>query len=163
MHKVMRQTEADLGSAYRPQPQDPVLVKMVEGLARLGRKSGGGFYDYAADGNKHLWPELATHFPRLREQPTLEEVKKRLMYIQSIEASRCLDEKIVNARDADVGSILGWGFPAALGGVVSQVDTVGMASFVAECDRLAQLYGARFVPSQKLRDRAARGVTLRAA
>ncbi|MBR0687707.1 enoyl-CoA hydratase/isomerase family protein [Bradyrhizobium manausense] len=163
MHKVMRQTEADLGSAYRPQPQDPVLVKMVEGLGRLGRKSDGGFYDYATDGSKRLWPELATHFPRLREQPSLEEVKKRLMYIQSIEASRCLEEKIVNARDADVGSILGWGFPAALGGVVSQVDTIGIARFVAECDQLAQLYGARFMPPQNLRDRAARGETLRAA
>jgi 3-hydroxyacyl-CoA dehydrogenase / enoyl-CoA hydratase / 3-hydroxybutyryl-CoA epimerase len=163
MHKVMRQTEADLGSAYRPQPQDPVLIKMVEGLGRLGRKSGGGFYDYAADGGKRLWPELVAHFPRQREQPTLDEVKKRLMYIQSIEASRCLDERIVNARDADVGSILGWGFPAALGGVVSQVDTVGIARFVAECDGLAQLYGARFMPPQSLRDRATRGETLRAA
>jgi 3-hydroxyacyl-CoA dehydrogenase / enoyl-CoA hydratase / 3-hydroxybutyryl-CoA epimerase len=136
---------------------------MVEGLGRLGRKSGGGFYDYAADGSKRLWPELAAHFPRLREQPTLDEVKKRLMYIQSIEASRCLEENIVNCRDADVGSILGWGFPAALGGVVSQVDTIGIVHFVAECDRLAQLYGARFMPPRTLRDRAARGEALRAA
>jgi 3-hydroxyacyl-CoA dehydrogenase/enoyl-CoA hydratase/3-hydroxybutyryl-CoA epimerase len=163
MHKVMRQTESDLGAAYRAQPQDPVLIKMVEGLGRLGRKSGGGFYDYAADGSKRLWPELAAHFPPLREQPTLDEVKKRLMYIQSIEASRCLEENIVNCRDADVGSILGWGFPAALGGVVSQVDTIGIVHFVAECDRLAQLYGARFMPPRTLRDRAARGEALRAA
>jgi len=70
---------------------------------------------------------------------------------------------IVGARDADVGSILGWGFPAALGGVVSQVDTIGIASFVAECDRMAQLYGSRFLPPPSLRDRAARGELLRAA
>jgi 3-hydroxyacyl-CoA dehydrogenase/enoyl-CoA hydratase/3-hydroxybutyryl-CoA epimerase len=163
MHKVMRQTEADLGAAYRPQPQDPVLTKMVEELKRLGRKSGGGFYDYAADGSKYLWPELAAYFPRGKDQPPVEEVQKRLMYTQSIEASRCLAEGIVGARDADVGSILGWGFPAALGGVVSQVDTVGVARFVAECDRMAQLYGTRFLPPQNLRDRAARGELLRAA
>ena len=125
MHKVMRQTEADLGAAYKAQPQDPVLIRMVEELKRLGRKSGGGFYDYAADGSKRLWPELATHFPRIKDQPSVEEVQKRLMYIQSIEASRAMAENIVGARDADVGSILGWGFPAALGGVVSQVDTIG--------------------------------------
>jgi 3-hydroxyacyl-CoA dehydrogenase/enoyl-CoA hydratase/3-hydroxybutyryl-CoA epimerase len=163
MHKVMRQTEADLGAAYRAQPQDPVLIKMVEELKRLGRKSGGGFYDYTADGSKRLWPELAGYFPRATEQPSVEEVQKRLMYIQSIEAARALAENIVGARDADVGSILGWGFPAALGGVVSQVDTVGIARFVAECDRMAQLYGSRFLPPQKLRDRAARGELLRAA
>ena len=108
MHKVMRQTEADLGAAYKSQPQDPVLIKMVEELKRLGRKSGGGFYDYAADGSKRLWPELATHFPRAKDQLRVDEVQKRLMYIQSIEASHVLAENIVCARDADVGSILGW-------------------------------------------------------
>lgn len=163
MHKVMRQTEADLGAAYKAQPQDPVLIKMVEELKRLGRKSGGGFYDYAADGSKRLWPELATHFPRAKIQPSVDEVGRRLMYIQSIEASRALAENIVGARDADVGSILGWGFPAALGGVVSQVDTVGIVRFVAECDRMAQLYGSRFLPPPNLRDCAARGRLLRAA
>jgi 3-hydroxyacyl-CoA dehydrogenase / enoyl-CoA hydratase / 3-hydroxybutyryl-CoA epimerase len=163
MHKVMRQTEADLGAAYKAPPQDPVLIKMVEQLNRLGRKSGGGFYDYAADGTKRLWPELVRHFPRAIDQPSVDEVQKRLMYIQSIEASRCLAENIVGARDADVGSILGWGFPAALGGVVSQVDTIGIARFVAECDRMAQLYGSRFLPPQNLRDRAALGELLRAA
>jgi 3-hydroxyacyl-CoA dehydrogenase/enoyl-CoA hydratase/3-hydroxybutyryl-CoA epimerase len=163
MHKVMRQTKADLGAAYKAPPQDPVLIKMVEQLNRLGRKSGGGFYDYAADGSKRLWPELVRHFPRAIDQPSVDEVQKRLMYIQSIEASRCLAENIVGARDADVGSILGWGFPAALGGVVSQVDTIGIARFVAECDRMAQLYGSRFLPPQNLRDRAALGELLRAA
>jgi 3-hydroxyacyl-CoA dehydrogenase/enoyl-CoA hydratase/3-hydroxybutyryl-CoA epimerase len=163
MHKVMRQTEADLGAAYKAQPQDPVLIRMVEELKRLGRKSGGGFYDYAADGSKWLWPELARHFPRTKDPPPIEEVQKRLMYIQSIEASRALAENIVSARDADVGSILGWGFPAALGGVVSQVDTIGIGRFVSECDRMAQLYGSRFLPPPNLRDRAARGELLRAA
>ena len=163
MYKVMRQTEADLGTAYQAQPQDPVLIRMVEDFKRLGRKTGGGFYDYADDGSKRLWPELATHFPRRKDQPAVGEVQKRLMYIQSIEAARTLDEDIVSARDADVGSILGWGFPAALGGVVSQVDTVGIEKFVAECDRMAQLYGSRFLPPAYLRDRAGRGGLLRAA
>jgi 3-hydroxyacyl-CoA dehydrogenase/enoyl-CoA hydratase/3-hydroxybutyryl-CoA epimerase len=163
MHKVMRQTEADLGAAYKAQPQDPVLIKMVEELKRLGRKRGGGFYDYAADGSKRLWREIGTHFPRAKDQLRVDEVQKRLMYIQSIEASRALAENIVGARDADVGSILGWGFPSALGGVVSQVDTIGIARFVAECDRMAQLYGSRFLPPPDLRDRAARGELLRAA
>jgi 3-hydroxyacyl-CoA dehydrogenase/enoyl-CoA hydratase/3-hydroxybutyryl-CoA epimerase len=163
MLSVMRQTRTDLGAAYAPQPQDPVLIKMVEELGRFGRKSGGGFYDYAADGGKRLWPDLAKHFPLAERQPAAEDVRKRLMYIQSLEAARCLEENIVSARDADVGSILGWGFPAAFGGVVSQIDTVGIGRFVAECDRMAQLYGGRFLPPKILRESAAGNKLLRAA
>ncbi|MGE3993680.1 3-hydroxyacyl-CoA dehydrogenase NAD-binding domain-containing protein [Pseudorhodoplanes sp.] len=163
MYSVFRQTEIDLGKEYAPQPQDPVLIKMVKELCRLGRKSGQGFYDYAADGTKKLWPGLAEHFPLAREQPQAEEVRKRLMYIQSIEAARCLEEKIVDSSAADVGSILGWGFPAAYGGVVSQIDTVGVERFVEECDRLAQRHGARFAPPRFLRDRATHGERVFAA
>jgi 3-hydroxyacyl-CoA dehydrogenase/enoyl-CoA hydratase/3-hydroxybutyryl-CoA epimerase len=163
MHKVMRQTETDLGAAYVPQPQDPVLIQMVETLDRFGRKSGGGFYEYLSDGGKRLWPELGKHFPLAAQQPSQDDVRKRLMYIQSLEAARCLEQDIVGEKDADVGSILGWGFPAALGGVVSQIDTIGIKRFVAECDRMAQLYGSRFLPPKILRDRLARGEPLRAA
>ena len=163
MLKVMRQTQADLGPAYQQQPQDPVLVKMVEQLGRLGRKSGGGFYDYAQDGTKRLWPELGRHFPLAVEQPDFDDVQKRLMYIQSLEAARCLEENIIDASNADVGSILGWGFPPALGGVVSQIDTVGLARFIEECDRLAQRYGARFMPPRILRERAVKEKLFRAA
>jgi 3-hydroxyacyl-CoA dehydrogenase/enoyl-CoA hydratase/3-hydroxybutyryl-CoA epimerase len=163
MHKVMRQTQSDLGAAYVAQPQDAVLATMVERLGRLGRKSGGGFYDYAADGGKRLWPGLAEHFPPAAEQPAVDEVKQRLMFIQSLEAARCLEENIVGARDADVGSILGWGFPAALGGVVSHVDMIGIDRFVSKCDRLAQRYGSRFLPPAILRDRATKQQRLRAA
>jgi 3-hydroxyacyl-CoA dehydrogenase/enoyl-CoA hydratase/3-hydroxybutyryl-CoA epimerase len=85
-------------------------------------------------------------------------VKRRLLYIQSVETARCLEEKVVvDPRDADVGSIMGWGFPAYLGGTVSQIDTVGTARFLAECDRLAQSHGERFAPPRLLRDMAAGG------
>ena len=163
MHSVMQQTAADLGTSYRAQPQDPVLSTMVETLGRHGRKTGGGFYEYLPDGKKRLWSGLAEHFPRAEQQPSPAEVQQRLMYIQSLEAARCLEEKIVGARDADVGSILGWGFPAALGGVVSQVDTVGVARFARECERLAARHGERFSPPALLRERAASGASLRAA
>ena len=163
MHSVMRQTEADLGTQYRKQPQDSVLIKMVETLGRHGRKTGGGFYDYLPEGKKRLWAGLAEHFPLATEQPSPADVQHRLMYIQSLEAARCLEEGIVGARAADVGSILGWGFPAALGGVVSQVDTLGVARFVRECERLAARHGDRFSPPSILRERAASGALLRAA
>ncbi|WP_382157997.1 3-hydroxyacyl-CoA dehydrogenase NAD-binding domain-containing protein [Hydrogenophaga sp. ANAO-22] len=155
LHKAMKQGRIDQGAAYREQPQDEVLVAMVDELGRPGRKAGKGFYDHPAEGGKKLWPGLAQRFPLAEEQPSLDDVRKRLMYSQSLEAARCVAEGIVSTRDADVGSLLGWGFPAVLGGAISHIDMVGAARFVAECDRLAKRHGARFEAPQALRDMAA--------
>ncbi|MEP6722751.1 MAG: 3-hydroxyacyl-CoA dehydrogenase family protein, partial [Variovorax sp.] len=113
-----------------------------------------GFYDYPTDGKKRLWPGLAEHYPLAKEQPTLETVRNRLMYSQSLEAARCVAEGIVSVKDADVGSLLGWGFPAVLGGAISYIDMVGAARFVAECDALAQAHGERFAVPDALRKMA---------
>jgi len=131
---------------------------MVEDLKRPGKRHGQGFYAYPADGRKHLWPGLAEAFPVAATQPDPEEVRKRLLYIQALETARCVEEGVVEAAaDADLGSILGWGFPAWTGGTLSFIDTVGIAAFVAECKRLAAAYGPRFQPSSWLEARAARG------
>lgn len=155
LHKAMKQGRLDQGAAYREQPQDEVLVAMVDELGRPGRKAGKGFYDHPAGGGKKLWPGLAQRFPLADEQPSLDDVRKRLMYSQSLEAARCVAEGIVSIRDADVGSLLGWGFPAVLGGAISHIDMVGAARFVEECDRMARRHGQRFEAPQALRDMAA--------
>jgi len=157
LYKALKQSRIDQGDAYREQPQDEVMVAMVEKFERIGRKAGKGFYDYPADGRKKIWPGLAQHYPLAGQQPEVEEVRKRLMYSQSVEAARCVAEGVVSARDADVGSLLGWGFPAALGGAISYIDTVGAASFVAECDRLAKACGPRYAVPDALRKMAASG------
>jgi len=163
LYKAMKQARQDQGDAYREQPQDEVLITMVEKLGRLGRKANQGFYDYPANGKKRLWLGLAEQFPVAKEQPTLEEVRQRLMYSQSLEAARCLAEGIVGARDADVGSLLGWGFPAVHGGVLGQIDTVGAARFVEACDAMARRHGERFEVPADLRERAAKGERYHAA
>ncbi len=158
MHHIQTQTKKDLGDKYRPGPADGVAAKFVEELGRAGKKAGKGFYDYPADAKKRLWPGLAEAFPVADEQPELDEIVKRMMYVQSVETARCLEENVVmSPEDADVGSILGWGFAPFHGGVCSMVDSVGIEDFVAECDRLAQAYGDRFSPPQSLRDMAAEG------
>ena len=92
------------------------------------------------------------------QQPTLDEVKTRLLYRQAIEAVRCFEEGVVRTKlDADLGSILGWGFPAYTGGAISFVDFVGVETFVSTLDRLADTYGERFRPPEKLRQRALAG------
>jgi 3-hydroxyacyl-CoA dehydrogenase / enoyl-CoA hydratase / 3-hydroxybutyryl-CoA epimerase len=151
LYKAMKQEQTDKGDAYCAQPQDAVLTAMIETFGRPGRKVGKGFYDYQSGAKKHLWLGLAEAFPLAKLQPSVEEIVFRLMYSQSLEAARCVNEGIVTPVDADVGSLLGWGFPAVLGGAISQIDTIGARRFVAECDRLAQRYGPRFNVPDALR------------
>jgi len=158
MHRIRQQTKADLGSDDRPAPSDAVVALMAETLNRMGKKVGKGFYDYPDDGPKRLWPDLGVHFQLADDQPDVDQVIKRLIYIQSVETARCLEENVVtDPRDADVGSVLGWGFAPFRGGAVSQIDTVGVGLFVAECDRLAQTHGERFLPPDLLRSMAEAG------
>jgi 3-hydroxyacyl-CoA dehydrogenase/enoyl-CoA hydratase/3-hydroxybutyryl-CoA epimerase len=89
------------------------------------------------------------------EQPTLNRVKNRLLYRQALEAVRCLEEGVIGTKlEADLGSILGWGFPTYTGGAVSFVDFVGLPLFVETCDQLVAAFGERFLPTEQLRDRA---------
>ena len=132
----------------------------VETLDRPGRKAGKGFYDWPADGpqggSKRLWPDLGRHFARAADQPDVEEVKRHLLHIQSVEALRCRAEGVVTERaDADVGSILGWGFLMYTGGVLSWVNRTGAADFAAQCNALADRHGARFVPPAEVEALAA--------
>ncbi len=155
--KVTRQTEADLGRRFEKPAGYDVIRRFVEEFNRPGRRFGAGFYEYPADGKKHLWPGLSDIYPVLPAQPSADEVIKRLMYIQALEAARCMEEGVVTtAAEADLGSILGWGFPAWTGGTLSFIDTVGIGEFVAECNRLARKHGKRFKPSRWLRQRAER-------
>ena len=132
------------------------VSKQFVNLGRLGKKTKAGFYDYLDDRSKKLWPGLQDLFPQAAQQPTLNEVKTRLLYRQAIEAVRCFEENVVRTKlDADLGSILAWGFPAYTGGAVSFVDFVGVETFVSTLDRLADQYGERFRPTEKLRERAA--------
>jgi len=158
MHHIQKQHRADLGPDYRPHPAEDVVVRFVEQLNRPGRKAGGGFYDYPRGASKRLWPQLAAEFPLADPQPAPEQVEQRLLYVQCVEAARCLEESVVQTpQEADLGSIFGWGFPAFTGGVVSNMDRIGLSAFIEACDRLADRHGERFRPPRSLRERAAGG------
>src|SRR5690606_31520324 len=110
--KIVKQAEAELGSAYKLPVSYDVMARMLNEFKRPGRKGGGGFYDYTDDGKKHLWKGLKEAFPPVAEQPDIAEIKKRLLYIQALETARCLEEGVLtNPVDGDLGSILGWSFP----------------------------------------------------
>ena len=158
-YKVGMATRKALGDAYVESPADGFVEKMVVELERFGRKNGKGNYVYPEDGGrKYLWPGLADHFPVADEQPSVDEVKSRFMIRQAVEAARCFEEGVlIDASSGDIGAIFGWGFAPFTGGPFSFIDTMGVAEFVREADRLAQAYGARFTPPQMLRDMAEKG------
>jgi 3-hydroxyacyl-CoA dehydrogenase / enoyl-CoA hydratase / 3-hydroxybutyryl-CoA epimerase len=158
-YKIRMQAKADLGEKYVAHPADAVVELMVK-EGRYGQKTKAGFYDYT-DSGKQLWPGLAKHFPVAAEQPSLEAITRRLLHIQAIETLRCMEEGIVQRpQDADVGSILGWGFCPFYGGVASYVDLVGAKRLAAECDDLARTCGSRFAPPALLRKLATAGTGL---
>jgi len=155
-YAAANQAKRDLGDAWVPQPSYPVLKTFVEVLDRKGKRYGKGFYDYPKDGAKRLWPGLSEIYPRKAVQPSVEEIKQRLLFRQSLEAVRCLEEGVItDVADGDVGSTLGIGFPAHTGGVFTLIDTVGVATFVATCERFADAHGQRWRPTDGLRARAA--------
>ncbi len=158
-YHIMKQTKEDLGADFPETPAYPLIEKMVTELGRLGKKNGKGFYDYPEGGKKHLWPGLGALIGKQTAIPQ-EDIKKRLLFIQALETARCFEENVLmDVRDADVGSIFGWGFAPYTGGTLSFIDTMGAKAFVAECDALAEKYGERFAPNALLRDMAAKGDT----
>jgi len=158
--KILQATEADLGPDKVDARQKALLAEMVEKRGRLGRKNGKGFYDYPQNGPKRLWPGLADLQPAKLDPDTLdiEELKQRLLAMQALETARCIEEGVVtDMREADVGSILGFGFAPFTGGTISYIDGMGAAAFVALCSRLAKRHGDRFKPCKLLADMAKKG------
>jgi len=122
------------------------LCDTMSSRGRPGRSAGAGFYDYAADGSKVLWPGLADLFGGKTEMAH-DDIRDRMMYRMVIEAARCLHEGVVNnVRDGNVGSILAFGFPVHTGGVYQFVRSAGVDVFMARAQELAQAFGERFEP-----------------
>jgi 3-hydroxyacyl-CoA dehydrogenase/enoyl-CoA hydratase/3-hydroxybutyryl-CoA epimerase len=158
--KILKATEADLGTKAIDERQKALLQEMVEKRGRYGRKNGKGFYDYPQNGPKRLWPDLAELQATKLDPDTIDvtELKQRLLAIQALETARCVEEDVLtDVREADVGSILGFGYAPFTGGTLSYIDGMGTTAFVALCNRLAKKYGDRFKPNKLLRDMAKTG------
>jgi 3-hydroxyacyl-CoA dehydrogenase/enoyl-CoA hydratase/3-hydroxybutyryl-CoA epimerase len=161
--KVGRQMSAAAGIDYNANELGQMMAWLVEDEGRVGRKAGKGFYDYNEKGKPaRLWPDLNKKIDvKIDECPPemKKELTSRFLVRQAIEVARCFEEGVItDARDADIGSILAWGFAPYTGGCASYVDLIwGIKEFVAEADRLADKYGDRFRPGDMLRDMAAKG------
>jgi 3-hydroxyacyl-CoA dehydrogenase / enoyl-CoA hydratase / 3-hydroxybutyryl-CoA epimerase len=154
------------GQPWTPHPADAVFDRLIDSFGRTGRSGGAGFYDYDASGRRTgLWPGLREHFAvpagqpagpahlAPAGQPPLADLKERLLFAEALEAWRAHESGVIDsAADANVGSLLGIGFPAWTGGVLRYIDSCdgGPAGFARRAAELAGRYGERFAPPASL-------------
>jgi len=159
--KIVSATRKDLGVKYVEGPLDNILEEMVVKQERFGRKNGKGFYDYKGK-DKSLWPGIpeVTGQPKPAESFNIEELKQRLLVMQALETARIFEEKcLTDVREADVGSILGFGFAPYTGGTLSYIDMMGTAAFVDLCKKFTRKWGPRFKPNKLLKEMAKENAT----
>ena len=157
---VRNQSRRDLeaaGHTWQAHPAEAVIDTLVDTHHRRGKAAGAGFYEYPADGKKHLWTELESLFPVTRGAGALplSTLKDRLLYIQAIETVRCLEEGVLRTiEDANVGSIFGIGYAPWTGGAIQFINQTGVRAFTERAKELATQFGERFTPPAMLLEKA---------
>jgi 3-hydroxyacyl-CoA dehydrogenase/enoyl-CoA hydratase/3-hydroxybutyryl-CoA epimerase len=157
------------GGEWTEHASEPLMDRMVEEFDRKGKSSGAGFYEYADGKRAGLWKGLFEHFGR---RPTnddstkdgysipFEDMKERMLFAEALETVKCFDEGVLRSvPDANIGSIMGIGFPPWTGGVIQYINGYegGVAGFVARARELAQRYGDHFLPPASLVEKAEKG------
>jgi 3-hydroxyacyl-CoA dehydrogenase/enoyl-CoA hydratase/3-hydroxybutyryl-CoA epimerase len=171
IRKAAEDAAAREGVDLPAQPGTAVIDRMVDEFGRRGKAAGSGFYDYPADAPKRLWPGLRQHFtnadpdgaPTMAQVP-LVDIEERYLFRMALETARCFDEGVIeSAAAANIGSIMGIGFPPLYGGAVQYMQGYegpagnGLTGFVARARQLAAAYGDRFAPPSYVVDLAERG------
>ncbi|MGW7428452.1 3-hydroxyacyl-CoA dehydrogenase NAD-binding domain-containing protein [Streptomyces sp. NPDC054861] len=156
-----RRAVEEAGGTWAGHPSDAVIDRMVDEFGRTGRSGGAGFYAYDEDGKRAgLWPGLREHFTRADVTLPFEDMKERMLFSEALDSVRCLEENVLTSvADANIGSVMGIGFPAWTGGVLQYINGYegGLAGFVARARELAERYGDRFLPPALLVEKAERG------
>ena len=166
IRQATREAEEAAGREYVPTSSDRVVLKMVEELQRSGRAAGAGFYEYADGKRGGLWPGLREAFNTSPDNaPPLQDLIDRMIFAEVLETQKCVDEGVItDDADANIGSIIGIGFPAWTGGTRQYAknysepgakEASGYKGFVARAEELAAKYGERFAPTESLRKLAA--------
>lgn len=159
MHKIATATRKgveDAGGTYEPHPAEAVVEKMIE-LGRPSRLKGAGFYEYVDGKRTRLWPGLRETFKSGSADIPLQDMIDRMLFAEALETQKCLDEGVLTSTaDANIGSIMGIGFPPYTGGSAqfivgySGAHGIGKEAFVARAKELAERYGDRFLPPASL-------------
>jgi 3-hydroxyacyl-CoA dehydrogenase / enoyl-CoA hydratase / 3-hydroxybutyryl-CoA epimerase len=160
--KIRREARAAVeasGGTWHEHPAERVVDRMVDEFGRPGRSGGAGFYDYADGRRGALWPGLAEHFGTPGTTLPMRDMQERMLFAEALDTVRLLEEGVLTSvADANIGSVLGIGFPAWTGGVLQYINGYegGPAGFTERARELAAAYGERFTPPALLVDKAAR-------
>ena len=141
----------EAGRAIPPEHPGIEVVRTLVALDRPGKAAGRGFYDWT--NGKHLWPGLAEQFHTEVDAVPFVDAQERMLFAMAVESARCLEEGVLRSvPDANIGSIMGIGFPPLFGGVLQYIDQYqgGATGFVARANELADRYGERFRPPAML-------------
>jgi 3-hydroxyacyl-CoA dehydrogenase/enoyl-CoA hydratase/3-hydroxybutyryl-CoA epimerase len=153
-----------LHAAFAERMTPPAAIARLVSEGRQGRATGRGFYRYDDRGGARASRRVpdpgvyallgvlpATRLP-------VEEIQMRCALALVNEAVRCFGEGVVrSARDADIGAILGLGFPRFRGGPLRYVDTIGSAETLRRVQGYADRFGERWRPAPLLVQMAKRG------
>ncbi|MEU8654206.1 3-hydroxyacyl-CoA dehydrogenase NAD-binding domain-containing protein [Streptomyces sp. NPDC048737] len=161
--KIREETKAAVlaeKGLWHPHGSEPVVDRMIDEFGRSGRSAGAGFYEYVDGRRTKLWRGLYEHFTVPGHEIPFEDMKERMLFAEALDAVRCLDEGVLRSvPDANIGSLLGIGFPPWTGGVLQYVNGYpgGLHGFVVRARELAGRYGERFEPSASLVTMAEKG------
>ncbi|HSZ14421.1 MAG TPA: 3-hydroxyacyl-CoA dehydrogenase NAD-binding domain-containing protein [Solirubrobacteraceae bacterium] len=146
------------GGTFTPHPAFAVVDHMLE-AGRPGRLRGAGFYEYEDGKRVGLWKGLKDAYPPTDDPASISlmDLEERMLFAEALESVKCLDEGVIESvADANIGSILGIGFPGWTGGSLQYINGYegGVAGFVARARELAERYGERFEPPASLVEKA---------
>ncbi|GAA1215873.1 3-hydroxyacyl-CoA dehydrogenase NAD-binding domain-containing protein [Prauserella alba] len=149
------------GGTWDAHPSEAIIDRMIDEFDRKGRSTGSGFYEYDDEGNRtQLWPGLREAFDSGSGDVPFEDLKERMLFAEALETVKCFDEGVLNTvEDANIGSIMGIGFPPWTGGVIQYINGYegGLQGFVARSRELAARYGNHFEPPASLVAKAEKG------
>jgi 3-hydroxyacyl-CoA dehydrogenase/enoyl-CoA hydratase/3-hydroxybutyryl-CoA epimerase len=162
--------QKELGERFAP----PAAFSKLIDDGRLGKKASKGFYLYGKNGKNpplSLLDKLKGKSAKqvdesvyrllnisMQNKLSATEIAERCVYTMLNEAMRCLDEGVIrNARDGDIGTIFGIGFPPFLGGPFQYIDKIGADKIVARLNSWATEHGERFTPCKALVTMAEQG------
>lgn len=160
MQKIAKETEeaakqGDTKLGATRHPALDVVDWMIE-QGRPGRLEKAGFYEYDENGKRlGIWQGVRDHYKtEATLDVPLQDLIDRMLFAEAIETQKCFDEGVLETTaDANIGSILGIGFPAWTGGVAQYIVGYpgGKEGFVKRAEELAAKYGERFTPPASLR------------
>lgn len=152
-----------MAAGYGERMKGPGSALKLVDAGRLGKKSGGGFYDF--ENGKETPSSEACRIVGVESSKTGDSTALAERMIMSLlnEAILCLDEGVAGipgkeaACQIDLGTVMGTGFPPFRGGLIYYAEKLGAQKVLEKLESLEKLHGERFRPVEGIKRRAESG------